>query len=330
MAATALTGGLLRPAFRVDRNQIDTVHGAQCALAVAAPLAVGLATGHDLVGAWGAIGAFLANFSTFQPGYRVRVRIVVASAAVVAVATFLGAVTGIDRPAVFPLMAGWTFLAGLLVALGPSAAMVGVVSSVGMAVATALDATPVVALQDAAAAFCGGLGAAALALAFGRRGGRAESAALAAALSSLAAYATAVTRGDASLPDAAPFDAVAATLAVPGPHRTRALAGRDRDLAGRAERLRTLLAALAVARDRLGSAERTGADPEAAVAVQAVDAVATATGAALVELSRCCRHDQPPPPDVVPGAALAAAGRRLEQAAGDTARPAAELGTEIH
>jgi len=44
----------------------------------------------------------------------------------------------IDNPAVFPLIAVWSFLAGLLVALGPSAAMIGVVSSVGLAVATAI------------------------------------------------------------------------------------------------------------------------------------------------------------------------------------------------
>ena len=332
MGATTLTSGLLRPAFRIDRSQIDVVRGVQCALAVALPLAVGLATGHDLPGAWGAIGAFLADFSTFQPGYRVRVRVVVAAAVVVAVATFLGAVTGVDSPAVFPLMAGWSFLAGLLVTLGPSAAMVGVVSSVGMAVATALNATPAIALEDAAAAFCGGLGAAVVAFAFHRGGRRAESTALAAAYRSLAGYATGITHGTTALPEAGCFDTLAATLAVPGPHRTRSLAYRDRALADRAERLRTLLAALAVTRDRLQAT--AGATPAAGAAVQpavdAVDLFAAAAGAALDELARGCGRDQPPPSTAVPDQALATAQRRLRQAAGVTARPVAELFTEIH
>ena len=139
----------------------------------------------------------------------------------------------------------------MLVALGPSAAMIGVVSSVGLAIATALNAAPTGALEDAAAALAGGLGAAAIAFAFHRRGQRAEAAALAAAYRVLGDYAHGIGRGGAALPDGTAFDAVAATLALPGPHRTRGLAVRDRALADRAERLRTVLAALAVTRDRL-------------------------------------------------------------------------------
>ena len=148
MGVSSLTSGLIRPAFRIDRHQINVRLGIECAAAIALPLIVGLAAGRPITAAWGAIGAFLANFSVYQPGYRVRVRIVVVASAVIAVATFLGAVTGIDNPAVFPLIAVWSFLAGMLVALGSSAAMIGVVSSVGLAVATALNATPTEALED--------------------------------------------------------------------------------------------------------------------------------------------------------------------------------------
>jgi hypothetical protein len=65
---------------------------------------------------------------------------VVVAAAVVSLATFLGAITGIQSAAVFPVMAGWAFLAGSAVALGPSAGMIGAVSAVGMVIATALNA----------------------------------------------------------------------------------------------------------------------------------------------------------------------------------------------
>ncbi len=322
MGSSSLTSGLIRPAFRIDRHQIDVRVGIECAAAIALPLVVGLAAGHPVTAAWGAIGAFLANFSVYQPGYRVRVRVVVVASAVIAVATFLGAVTGIDDPAVFPLIAIWSFLAGMLVALGPSAAMIGVVSSVGLAVATALNATPTEAFEDAAAALAGGLGAAVLAYAFHRRSRRAEAAALGAAYGVLADYAHGIGRGRSALPEGTAFDAVTATLSRPGPHRTRALAARDRALAERAERLRTLLAALAVTRDRL--ADHEGDEP-ARRAVAAVDELTEAIGTVLDELAACCGADRAPGEAGPADERLGAARRSLGEVGGDRAVPLAEL-----
>ncbi len=259
--------------------------GLECALAIALPLAIGLITDHPGVGVWGALGAYLANFSVIQPGYRVRVRIVFAASVVVAAATFLGAVTGIESPVVFPVMAGWAFLAGLAVALGPSVAMIGVTSAVGMVIATALNASAGVALQDAAAAFGGGLSAALFAFAFHWRGERAESAALAAAYRTLSAYATEIPRGGPTLPDSGPFDTLAATLAVPGAHRGRAPAAADRALAGRCERLRSALAALAIARDRLSG---QAPDSPEQRAIAAIDGFAAVAGTELEDIARCC------------------------------------------
>ncbi len=325
MVVSSLTSGLIRPAFRIDRHQIDVRLGIECAAAIALPLIVGLAAGQPVTAAWGAIGAFLANFSVYQPGYRVRVRIVVVASVVIAAATFLGAVTGIDNQAVFPLIAVWSFLAGLLVALGPSAAMIGVVSSVGLAVATALNATPTVALEDAAAALAGGLGAAVLAFAFHRRGQRAEAAALGAAYRVLAGYAHGIGRGGSALPEGTAFDAVGATLARPGPHRTRSLATRDRALAARAERLRTVLAALAVTRDRLAG---HGEDEPAHRAVAAIDELADAIGTLLDELADCCATDRAPGDARPADERLRAARRSLAGAGDDRTVPLAELFAE--
>ena len=325
MVVSSLTSGLIRPAFRIDRHQIDVRLGIECAAAIALPLIVGLAAGQPVTAAWGAIGAFLANFSVYQPGYRVRVRIVVVASVVIAAATFLGAVTGIDNQAVFPLIAVWSFLAGLLVALGPSAAMIGVVSSVGLAVATALNATPTVALEDAAAALAGGLGAAVLAFAFHRRGQRAEAAALGAAYRVLAGYAHGIGRGGSALPEGTAFDAVGATLARPGPHRTRSLATRDRALAARAERLRTVLAALAVTRDRLAG---HGEDEPAHRAVAAIDELADAIGTLLDELADCCATDRAPSNAGPADERLRAARRSLAGAGDDRTVPLAELVAE--
>jgi uncharacterized membrane protein YccC len=285
LAATTLTSGLIRPAFRIDRSQINVRFGVECALAIALPLAIGLITDHPGVAVWGALGAYLANFSVIQPGYRVRVRIVLAASVVVAAATFLGAITGIESPVVFPVMAGWAFLAGLAVALGPSVAMIGVTSAVGMVIATALNASAGVALQDAAAAFGGGLSAALFAFAFHWRGERAESAALAAAYRTLSAYATGIPEGSPALPDSGPFDTLAATLAVPGVHRGRSLAAADRALAERCERLRSALAALAIARDHLrGQAP----DSPEQRAIAAIDGFAEVAGTELEDIARGC------------------------------------------
>jgi uncharacterized membrane protein YccC len=320
VGVSSLTSGLIRPAFRIDRHQINVRLGIECAAAIALPLIVGLAAGHPVTAAWGAIGAFLANFSVYQPGYRVRVRIVVVASAVIAVATFLGAVTGIDNPAVFPLIAVWSFLAGLLVALGPSAAMIGVVSSVGLAVATALNATPTEALEDAAAALAGGLGAAVLAFAFHRRGQRAEAGALGAAYRVLAGYAHGIGRGGSALPEGTAFDAVSATLARPGPHPTR-----DRALAERAERLRTVLAALAVTRDRL--AGDAAAEP-ARRAVTAIDELAETIGTLLDELADCCATDRAPGDAGPADQRFRAARRSLAGVGDDRTVPLAELFAE--
>jgi hypothetical protein len=39
LAATTLTSGLIRPAFRIDRSQINVRFGVECALAIALPRA---------------------------------------------------------------------------------------------------------------------------------------------------------------------------------------------------------------------------------------------------------------------------------------------------
>jgi uncharacterized membrane protein YccC len=325
LAANTLTSGLIRPAFRIDRSQINVRFGVECALAIALPLAIGLIADRPGLAVWGALGAYLANFSVIQPGYRVRVRIVLAASVVVAAATFLGAVTGIESPFVFPVMAGWAFLAGLAVALGPSVGMIGVTSAVGMVIATALNASAGVALQDAAAAFGGGLSAAVFAFAFHWRGERAEGAALAAAYRTLSAYATGIPRGGPTLPDSGPFDTLASTLAVPGAHRGRSLAAADRALADRCERLRSALAALAIARDRLSG---QAPDSPEQRAIAAIDGFAAVAATELEDIARCCATEGSS------GASLSAsrlptAEHRLEQVNDIEAAAAAEAAAEV-
>jgi uncharacterized membrane protein YccC len=277
-------------ALRVDRSQIRPLIGIEAACSIAVPLVIGLAVGHPRAGAWAAIGAFLSSFSLYQPGVRIRVRILVVAAVIVGLAVFLGAVTGIEHAGIYPVVAGWTFLGGLMVAIGPNAALVGVVSSVGLMIASSLDATPSLALEDGGLALCGGLGAAVLVLVFHRHGQRAEARALATGYRALGGYASGIGEGEASLPDAEPFDTLAATLAVPGPHRYLDHSGRDRALAGQTEQLRISLAALSEARARL--ARNRGDQPGPLDTIGAIDEAGQAVSGFLEDIADSCAADR--------------------------------------
>jgi uncharacterized membrane protein YccC len=276
-------------AMRVDRTQIRPLIGVEAACSIAIPLTIGLIVNHSTAGAWAAIGAFLTSFSLYQPGFRIRARVVAVAGVVVGLAVFLGAITGIEHAGIYPVVAAWTFMGGLLVAVGPNAALVGVVSSVGLMIASSLNASTSLAFEDGGLALAGGLGAAVLVFAFHRKEQRAEARALAASYRTLAAYASGIPTADGTLPDGEPFDTLAATLAVPGPHRYLDRAERDRALAAQSERLRNALAALSEARGRLAR-DRLG-HPEATDIIEGIDQATGRITAVLEGLADSCAAD---------------------------------------
>jgi uncharacterized membrane protein YccC len=280
---------VLHLAVQVDRTQIRPLIGIEAACSIAIPLTIGLIVDHPTAGAWAAIGAFLTSFSLYQPGYRIRARVVAVAGVVVGLAVFLGAITGIEHVGIYPVVAAWTFMGGLLVAVSPNAALVGVTSSVGLMIASSLNASTSLAFEDGGLALCGGLGAAVLVFAFHRKEQRAEARALAASYRMLAAYASGISTGDGTLPDGEPFDTLAATLAVPGPHRYWDRAERDRALAVQSERLRTALAALSEARGRLDR-DRLG-HPEATDIIAGIDQETGRITAVLQGLADGCATD---------------------------------------
>ena len=280
---------VVRLAMRVDRTQIRPLIGIEAACSIAIPLVIGLIVNHPAAGAWAAIGAFLTSFSLYQPGFRIRARVVAVAGVVVGLAVFLGAITGIEHAGIYPVVAAWTFMGGLLVAVGPNAALVGVVSSVGLMIASSLNASTSLAFEDGGLALCGGLGAAVLVFAFHRKEQRAEARALAASYRTLAAYASGIPTADGTLPDGEPFDTLAATLAVPGPHRYFDRAERDRALAVQSERLRNALAAFSEARGRLAR-DRLG-HPEATDIIEGIDQATGRITAVLEGLADCCATD---------------------------------------
>jgi uncharacterized membrane protein YccC len=314
---------VLQLAMRLDRTQIRPLIGIEAACSIAIPLTIGLIVDHPTAGAWAAIGAFLTSFSLYQPGFRIRARVVAVAGVVVGLAVFLGAITGIMNAGIYPLVAAWTFMGGLLVAVGANAALVGVVSSVGLMIASSLNASPSLAFEDGGLALCGGLGAAILAVVFHHNEQRAEARALAASYRTLADYASGISTGDGTLPDGEPFDTLAATLAVPGPHRYLDRADRDRALALQSEELRISLAALSEARGRLIRGHLS--HPGGTDTVEDIDQAARTFSVLLEGIADSCAADRhtavpgsPDPHTAVPGSP----GVRLAEAERMQPRPA--------
>lgn len=122
--------GAVRQAFHLDRTRLAAVPGVRATLGLALPLAIGIAVGHVLWGVAAAIGAISGGFASLQGTYRSRAWIVVAATAGMALSAFVGSSAGHLLGAGIALTAVWGFAAGMLVAFGPAAGIVGLQSVV--------------------------------------------------------------------------------------------------------------------------------------------------------------------------------------------------------
>jgi hypothetical protein len=153
----------------MNRPMASPFIGLVCAVSVGGPLAVGIAAGYPRAGGWAAVGSFFTDMAVFQPGHRFRARIVAGTAVLVAVGAFLGALCGIRGIAIFPLVALCTFAAGLLVELGPQAALIGVSSVTSLVFSASFDVSATEALVVGGVTLLGGLFTAVLAVVARRR-----------------------------------------------------------------------------------------------------------------------------------------------------------------
>jgi Fusaric acid resistance protein-like len=138
--------------------------GFVCAVSIGVPLAVGIATGYPRVGGWAGVGAFFTDMAVFQPGHRFRARIVAGTGVLVAVGAFLGALCGIRGIAIYPVVVLCTFGAGLLVELGPQAALIGVSAVTSLVFSASFDVSPAEAFVVGGVTLLGGLFTAVLAV----------------------------------------------------------------------------------------------------------------------------------------------------------------------
>lgn len=116
----------LRTVKRLDRGKLNSRWMAlRNAIAIAAPLAVGIATGHTLGAVAVTTGALNVSFSDGRDPYAQRARRMLAWSVLGAVAVFTGSVTGKYHVLAIFIAAIWAFIAGMTISIGARAGDLG-------------------------------------------------------------------------------------------------------------------------------------------------------------------------------------------------------------
>ena len=152
----------------VSRFQADKVAPALAlrnAAGVAIPLVVGLAAGSLLSGLAVSTGALNVAFSDSSDPYPQRSRQMLRTSVLVAIAVMVGGLCANNHPAALLIATLWALAAGMLVALGQTAADIGGISLVVLVVFAAQPLTTEKAVNASLLALLGGLFQTALSLA---------------------------------------------------------------------------------------------------------------------------------------------------------------------
>jgi uncharacterized membrane protein YccC len=131
-------GGGLRAAvvssLAIDRAGFAPILALRGAAGVAIPFAIGAAVGHPAEGSIAAAGALPAGVAGFGGGFRSRANTILATSIGTAVSTFVGGLVAGHVTALIAVLAVWGFAAGICVALGRDATIVGVQAVMGLVV----------------------------------------------------------------------------------------------------------------------------------------------------------------------------------------------------
>jgi uncharacterized membrane protein YccC len=283
----SVLGQAARTATQIDRSKISIPTAVRNTIGVAVTLFLGIVCGHPLLGVTASIGALNAGFASFNGTYRGRAETVLAASVGLALSAFVGGTIGHLVGFDIVTTALWGFVAGLLVALGQAATVVGLQSVIGLVVFSQFTFTPAVAAQEAGLVLAGGLLQTVLiVVVWPLRRSPAERQALSAVYGQLAAAARMVATGSGGLLAPGAFDQLATVLSDPQSFGRVERASLD-SLASEAERIRLELTALARARERLVDAAETEA-------ARALDEMALASSGALTALSVSIKAGQAP------------------------------------
>ena len=155
----------LQALVNFDRSQLALLPGLRKSLVVTALLAAAVATGQIYIGFMLVIGAFSVGFVDQGGSYLPRLRAMLLACLVIGVSALVGVlVSSIDWLFVL-LLARWGFAAGMLVALGPAALVIGLQAVVALSISSNFHLPPLLALETGGLLMVGGLLQTAVALA---------------------------------------------------------------------------------------------------------------------------------------------------------------------
>ncbi|MEV0954404.1 FUSC family protein [Streptomyces sp. NPDC049951] len=235
---------VLRSGLKIEETRLEPLLALRTAVGVALVIAAALWLGSPAYAASAALGAFSAGGATFQRTWRPRKVIALGAGVGLALSTLVGYLAAGQLATFLPLLALWTFVAGLAWAVGSTAGIVAATTVGSVLVTITLPTSVGRALEHAGIIALGGVVQAVLILLFPIRRWGAHRDALADALAAVADYARRLRHDPTARFDPEPLmtarDAAAVT---PSQARTRpaALHGPR----GLAERILPAIAALA-------------------------------------------------------------------------------------
>ncbi len=148
---------LWKTVTRIETGKIIPWIALRNTVAVVFPLILGTMLGQLSAGLVMSTGALNVAFSDGKDPYRQRARRMLLTSSFCGLAVFAGMLTGRNNIAATLIAACWAAAAGIVVALGTTAADLGTVSLVVLVVFAAQPATPQKALQAGLLAFAGGV-----------------------------------------------------------------------------------------------------------------------------------------------------------------------------
>jgi uncharacterized membrane protein YccC len=251
---------------------------------VVAPLAVGVAIDQIPAGLAMTVGALNTMFTDLPGPYRLRMQRMFLAAASAGLAALVGILVGPYTAAFVVVAALFGAIGGLLVALGPVAARVGLTNTIVMMITAEMHLSPGNAPGVAALILAGGLLQMLMAVAaWPLQRYRPERFALATVLEQLAE--TARTRPDSSQPPPVTQAATEALQLLHGEHRSRGIAVQSfRIIAELCERVRIDLLSLGDLHARIRERE----------VLARIDAILKASDAVLRHLAEAMYNAEPP------------------------------------
>src|SRR6202521_4222686 len=156
-AQEGAAGAFWRVLTRFDSTKLSPYRALRNSIGVVLPLVVGYALNMPRGGVVVASGALNVAYSDGSDPYAHRAKRMLASSVLCALAVLLGALSGNHNAAAVIIATLWAFAAGMFVAVGTTAADLGVISLVDLVIYAAQPLTTRQALISSALALGGGL-----------------------------------------------------------------------------------------------------------------------------------------------------------------------------